>query len=139
MAKMTWSGTGPPAARATDARNDPLAFCEPADIPIYGDPLPQLLEWPAKTSSDSLRSCFRGSAHVRQTSKQWRSTPSRQARICNGDSPAQSPLSVRLSKRHVFEARLQRGAGGEGPAPGIVLSPVHRARSLLKIGRASGR
>src|SRR3546814_3499186 len=76
------------------------------------DLLPQLLEWPAKTSSDSLRSCFRGSAHVRQTSKQWRSTPSRQARICTGVSPAQSPLSVRLSKRHVFEERLQRGAGG---------------------------
>src|SRR3546814_8123094 len=52
MGNMTWSGTGPPAASATDARNDPLAFCEPADIPIYGDPLPQLLEWPAKTSSD---------------------------------------------------------------------------------------
>src|SRR3546814_18370600 len=103
------------------------------------DLLPQLLEWPAKTSSDSLRSCFRGSAHVRQTSKQWRSTPSRQARICTGVSPAQSPLSVRLSKRHVFEERLQRGAGGDGPALGIVLSPVHLARSLLTNPRSGDR
>ena len=66
---MTWSGTGPSAASATDARNDPPALCEPADIPIYGDPRPQLLEWPAKTSNDSLRSCFRGSTHVRQKAK----------------------------------------------------------------------
>src|SRR3546814_13469156 len=71
-------------------------------------------------------------------SKQWRSTPSRQARICTGVSPAQSPLSVRLSKRHVFEERLQRGAGGDGPALGIVLSPVHLARSLLT-NQPSGR
>jgi hypothetical protein len=37
---MTWSGTGLPAASATDARNDPPALREPADIPINGDPLP---------------------------------------------------------------------------------------------------
>src|SRR3546814_20666897 len=64
---------------------------------------------------------------------------SRQARICTGVSPAQSPLSVRLSKRHVFEERLQRGAGGDGPALGIVLSPVHLARSLLTNPRSGRR
>src|SRR3546814_12633815 len=64
---------------------------------------------------------------------------SRQARICTGVSPAQSPLSVRLSKRHVFEERLQRGAGGDGPALGIVLSPVHLARSLLTNQRSGRR